>query len=618
MHFFNPLNLIWLLPMAGLIVLMYILKLRRTDVIVSSTMLWRQVIRDVQANAPFQKLRKNLLLLLQLIAVALLVFSLSRPFWRGSGIGGRSVVLVVDSSASMMATDQGRSRLDEAKRDANTVVSQMRPEDQMMVISAASRPQAESGFSGDKGELSHAINDIRPRETGTNMRDAVNLAAALVATRDASEIDIFSDGAFPPVTNVNLGKAHVVFHPVGKASHNVGIAAVDYRRSLAGEKKVQVFVTVHNYDSVGRTFDVELHHDKDLLDAHEVNLAPGAEDPDIFEIPEPAIPVTLEVRLDVKDDLAADNRAYLAIAPRKPIKALLVTAGNTFLETGIRVDPNVALSIEEPAGFRKPDGYDAVIFDGQAPKTLPEGNYLFVDCMSNHSPADVTGVHEGQSLIDPGHTHPVMRYVDFGGDRWTDMRSGRPRGWAQDLADSESGPAIIAGEKGRMRALWVGFDLDLTHGKFPLTVGYPIFVSNAIRWLAHAEDTTDTQVRTGTPVTLDAPQGTGSLTVTRPDGSKRDVSVPSRGQAAFDDTDLVGVYAAAGPGGYRRVFAANLADYAESDIMPRRNPDLGGNPPGQVGRRVTVTREIWPWLALLLLVLLAAEWYAFHRRVWVS
>src|ERR1051326_9259032 len=91
MHFFSPLSLLWLAPLAGLIVLMYILKLRRRDVVVSSTFLWRQVIRDVQANAPFQRLRKNLLLFLQLLAALLLVLALTRPFWRGKGIGGRGV-----------------------------------------------------------------------------------------------------------------------------------------------------------------------------------------------------------------------------------------------------------------------------------------------------------------------------------------------------------------------------------------------------------------------------------------------------------------------------------------------------------------------------------------------
>src|ERR1051325_8439102 len=222
MNFAAPLNLLWLPLIGGLIVLMYILKLRRKDVVVSSTFLWRQVIRDVQANAPFQKLRKNLLLFLQLLAALLLVLAITRPFWRGKGIGGRSVVIVVDTSASMSATDVKPSRLEEAKRAALDIANSMKAQDQMMVVSASSKAEAATGFTSDKGELARAINGLRAHMTGTNMRDAVNLAAALVATREASEIDVISDGAFDPITNVNLGKTHVAFHPIGKNSANVG------------------------------------------------------------------------------------------------------------------------------------------------------------------------------------------------------------------------------------------------------------------------------------------------------------------------------------------------------------------------------------------------------------
>lgn len=618
MNFFNPLNLIWAAPLAGLIVLMYILKLRRKDVVVSSTFLWRQVIRDVQANAPFQKLRKNVLLFLQLLAAALLVLAIARPFWRGTGIGGRSVVIVVDTSASMTATDIGRSRLDEAKQEAGRVVGSMRPEDQMLIVSAAAKPTAMTGFTSDRGELGRAIDSLKPHETSTNMREAVNLASALVATRDASEIDIISDGAFDPITNVNLGKTHVAFHPVGKSGHNVGITAVDYRRSLTGDNKIQVFVTVHNFDTVKRTFNVELRHDNDLLDAHEVSLQPGREDPDIFEIPEPAQAVTLTTKLDVKDDLAADNQAAMVIMPRRLIKVLLVGNGNVTLETGIGVDPNVELSRVALSGFTRPRGYDVVIFDGAAPKTLPEANYLFINCSSDQSPASPGADHDNQSLIDPNKIHPVMKYVDFGALRWVHMHEGRPAGWAQELAGSESGPAIVSGEKSKMRAIWLGFGMEITDGRFPFTVGYPIFISNAIRWLSHSEDTSASQVRTGAPVQLDAPPAAGTVTITKPDGSKRSVAISSRGGGVFDDTDETGIYTATGNADYHRTFAANLSDYAESDITPRKNPEMGGGLKGQIGRRVTVTREMWPWLAIGLLALLGLEWYAFHRRVFVS
>ncbi len=101
------------------------------------------------------------------------------------------------------------------------------------------------------------------------------------------------------------------------------------------------------------------------------------------------------------------------------------------------------------------------------------------------------------------------------------------------------------------------------------------------------------------------------------DGVRREVALPQRRPAVFDDTDEVGVYTCSAPG-YRRQFAANLADYAESDIAPRKAPDLGANPPGRVGRQVTIVHEAWPWLAAGLLVLLLFEWWAFHRRAFVN
>src|ERR1041385_6149862 len=123
MNFFSPLSLLWLPLIGGLIVLMYILKLRRKDVVVSSTFLWRQVIRDVQANAPFQKLRKNLLLLLQLIAAALIILAFAAPFLRLRALGGRSIVLAVDTSASMGAVEDRAVRLDAARKKAHELIN---------------------------------------------------------------------------------------------------------------------------------------------------------------------------------------------------------------------------------------------------------------------------------------------------------------------------------------------------------------------------------------------------------------------------------------------------------------------------------------------------------------
>src|SRR5213083_1770522 len=118
--FLNP----WTAALAGAIVIpsllvLYFLKLRRRELVISSTLLWKKAIQDLQVNAPFQKLRRNLLLILQLLLLALLCLALSRPVSNYTPGAGKTSIILIDRSASMNAIEaNGKTRLDEAKRKA--------------------------------------------------------------------------------------------------------------------------------------------------------------------------------------------------------------------------------------------------------------------------------------------------------------------------------------------------------------------------------------------------------------------------------------------------------------------------------------------------------------------
>ena len=95
-----PLALIGLVSLP-VIVAFYMLRLRRRDYPVGSTFLWQQLIRDVEANAPWQRLRFSWLLLVQLLIATLIVLAAARPFSATTSDLAANVVLIVDTSASM-------------------------------------------------------------------------------------------------------------------------------------------------------------------------------------------------------------------------------------------------------------------------------------------------------------------------------------------------------------------------------------------------------------------------------------------------------------------------------------------------------------------------------------
>src|ERR1700748_365616 len=119
------------------LILLYFLKLRRREMPVSSTILWKKAIVDLQVNAPFQKLRRNLLLILQLLLLIFLLLALARPIISYAKGAGRSTVILIDRSASMAAKDglEGKgTRLDEAKARAKSLIDTLDRSSQAMVI----------------------------------------------------------------------------------------------------------------------------------------------------------------------------------------------------------------------------------------------------------------------------------------------------------------------------------------------------------------------------------------------------------------------------------------------------------------------------------------------------
>ena len=140
MSFLSPLAL----ALAGLsipLLLLYFLKVRRRELPVSSLLLWDPALRDREASTFFQRLQRDPLLILQILALLALTAALARPAITVSGHGNKRVAIVMDSSASMKATDVGPSRFVQAQREALGLLGRLGEGAEVMVIEAGVQPR---------------------------------------------------------------------------------------------------------------------------------------------------------------------------------------------------------------------------------------------------------------------------------------------------------------------------------------------------------------------------------------------------------------------------------------------------------------------------------------------
>src|SRR5260370_36292954 len=136
----NPAALAWLL-LAVPVVIFYILKIRLKRIPVSTVLFWRQIFDEKRPRSLWERLRHLISLALQLLLLLLLGAALAEPFFSWEALSARRVILVLDNSASMNATDVAPSRLARAKDEARQVIQGLRFRDEMAIVPAGTQPR---------------------------------------------------------------------------------------------------------------------------------------------------------------------------------------------------------------------------------------------------------------------------------------------------------------------------------------------------------------------------------------------------------------------------------------------------------------------------------------------
>ena len=631
MHFLNP-SAFYLLAFIPIVLLLHFLKLRRQRHIVPSVMLWLEAIEDMKANVPFQRLRQSLLLPLQILFLLIVVGGVARPALRQLGGLGEQSIVVIDTSASMGATDLGKSRLDVAKAEALKLVNQLRADGQMMIMDTSRPPHnIRQAFTSDQEKLRQAIEDLSADHTASMLKavfDSVAVytsipGAQMALNPDAVGVVFISDnfGRFPDSASpVQLQKISL-----GSRGENVAIVQFSVTRALTPPDRYQVLVGIHNFADTPKEFQVQLGIEgKSFFEDESVVLPPKKTESVLFSLDddERFYGQVVTARLGIDDDLPVDDAAVAILRPPPKWKVLLVSDRNhPPLNAILKTDPSVSLNQIQTLDYHGPGDNDILIFDRFVPDPLPEGNIVFLNPIGGLPFMWAQGSGQLIRVIDQHPTHEVMRDVSLIDLEVKASLQVQLPLWGIPLVETNRAPLIWLGERNNQKVVVFAFDpFDLDVSNFAASIpSAPILMSQCLEWLGTVTSPIQPDlVKTGETVTirLEPSGGVGRVVVQMPDGEMRELQT-RESRIVFMDTTQVGVYTVFVDGEPLGRFAANLLNPQESDLSPAQLVDESDTVTD--GGRVQsdlpeVDREIWAYAAFIALLLLIVEWWVYHQN----
>ena len=631
MAFLNPLALAGFALMIP-VILLYMLRLRRREVVVSSTFLWQQVVRDREANTPWQRLRRNLLLFLQLIIIALLVLALARPYITVPSVSAGRVALLLDASASMNAQDGGPgTRFEAAVRAARDLIAEAAPSAEFAVIQVGSTADMLTPFTTDRQALSAALDDATAGDGDADWETAFTLAAAGAQGAESLSTILFTDGggalqetAGPPLPEL---PGTVQVNLVGASADNLAITALA-TRALAGGSP-QLYVEATNYGSSAAEVILSVRADGSLIKADPLTIPARASTYAVLEgLPDDYSGLRAGLTAPAgteywPNQLALDDAGYAVAEAGQSRRVFLVsTEGNIFLEQALRSVPGVQVVRANPEAGISTRGFDLIVLDGWLPETLPNADLLIVNPPESRPEFTAGGTLEAGGASDPTANirtvsdDPLLRFVDLSGISLARFRDVSAE-WAEPLVVADGGPLLLAGENGGRQIAILPF--KMRDSNLPLDIAFPILMASLTSWFSPQELVANPSgYAVGDTVPIRPEPGADAIRVTPPDGEAMVLPLQSSGDAAFTATNAPGLYTVEALAGedvaQRAVFAVNQFDPAEGAIGPQTVESVGGQPVLSGQEAATGQRELWPYFALAALLVLLLEWWIYFRR----
>jgi len=616
-----PLALTLAIALPASVFLLHLLRGSQWQARVPAIFLWQGIAPSVAGHVRQRLPRLTVLFLLQLAVAASSGIVLARPATQLPGVP-QHLVLVLDASPSMHATDLPPSRFDAARARAESALSELRPGDKASLVRAGR--SATVLASGSPEEVREALKHARPGAATGALRDAIALASQLTASTPGmrGRILVLTDGAFPPFEPLGALATPVEFVAVNASSStgNQAILSVQVRSQPTARGRRVASIELANLAADPATLPVQ------LLDAatgrefarRSLDLPPDSFANLVVELPPGLSRLSVVLDRPQPDALSLDDRAEIdaSFTGLRSLQVLLVAPTPTPLREALEAIPAVQLTVVTPEAYPEAiSGADLVVFDSLLPGELPPKPVLIANPPTGNGLLPILGTFTAASLTLADNSHPLLRGIDLAPLTGVTGKRLARLPWAHPVLATSEGPLILEGfHRG---SPVVVFAFDATPSGFDKTLAFPLLVGNAVERLIAQQP--DMAVAAGQPLALPAPSS-GRVILVYPDGHQQTIE-PKGDQIWIRDIDQVGRYVVLDGSDTQAIlaeFSVNLFDPGESDIRPRH--DLAPLPAARTASTVTSTeaevavREWWRVLAVGLLVLLGIEWLVFTRR----
>ncbi|MDE7254139.1 MAG: VWA domain-containing protein [Acetatifactor sp.] len=482
---FESLWPLFFLAAVPVIIILYLLKPKGVDYLMSSNLLWQKLLKNEQSRTFFEKFVHNILMYLQILIVGLLVISLMAPFIRADGRGGGRKVLLIDTSGSMQHVGaSGKSRLEEAVEQACNYVRDAGNAQFCVVTADLSGVNLLAVDIADPESLVQTLRGITCSDSGGSLAAAQGILDTLVGNEvdNMADLIVYTDGAGAAEFEELRGGANKELHVVGEATANV---ANDYTVfSVREDGLYDVMVSMTNHSDEAVSFDVGLYDGEKLIGLTQAKLSASESRVCLFEgidwqgqsISSRLSGFSFAGSEGMNDSLAADNVSEAVKSRGNLIDGLLVGNGNTFIEKAYAAVTGSNLTKAETDIAAAEGAYNVVIYDaGQVPQ-YAKGSWLIFGDARGESTEKLENV-----VLDMTNCDLTSGLSGFTIGVNTAYCFTLPEG-AESFLEYDGKCVGYYGERDGMKEVVVGF--DIRESDFPLRAEFPIFLANAMIYLS--------------------------------------------------------------------------------------------------------------------------------------